>query len=131
MAWYALIEISSNNILQTVDGEKEFPRNSGLPPVLKPTKGLKWLPLITTLPIYDSNTETREGPVITVTPTQVTKVWTVRSKTAQELDTILNNTVIGQFTYLKPLIKALNDGSFIPGQNLTNSQLRAILKAQQ
>lgn len=35
---------------------------------------------------YNSNTEVKTGPVVTINPTQVTRVWTVRGKNAGELD---------------------------------------------
>lgn len=49
-------------------------------------KGWRWLPIIITDPAFDPATQVRTGPVTTVETLRVTRVWTVRAKTAQELD---------------------------------------------
>jgi hypothetical protein len=74
---YALLD-GSNNIL----GYNDFATTPADPL----GKGWRWLPVIVTDPPFDSATQVRTGPVITVGASQVTKVWTVRAKTAQELD---------------------------------------------
>jgi hypothetical protein len=126
MAWFALIQPSSDDVIQVVDGEKRF--RSGLPPGLKPDKDLKWLPYVKVYPPFNNSTQIRTGPVDTVTDTDVTREWTVRNKTAQELDDDKDNQVLSKMKWLKPLMLALNDGSFVPGQNLSNAKLKAIIK---
>lgn len=49
-------------------------------------KGFKVLPVEYTDPAYDSSVQVKEGPVTTVLPDKVTVVYTLRDKTAQELD---------------------------------------------
>lgn len=49
-------------------------------------KGWRWLPVVITKPAFDPTTQVQTGPVITVEASRVTAVWTVRNKTAQELD---------------------------------------------
>jgi len=45
------------------------------------------------------------------------------------LDDIYDQTILNQ-QVLKALALALNDGSFVPGDNLTNAALKAIVKAK-
>ena len=45
------------------------------------------------------------------------------------LDEIYDQTILNQ-RVLKALALALNDGSFVPGDNLTNAALKAIVKAK-
>ena len=81
---YVLVEDETNKTLKEVDGDREF--RSGTPPDL-PLKPFRWLPLEITNPdVEDHATHTREGPVTTVKAKKVTRVWTVRPKTADELD---------------------------------------------
>lgn len=49
-------------------------------------KGWRWFPVFRTDPPYDAATQVKTGPVTTIGPSDVTMVWTVRAKTAQELD---------------------------------------------
>ena len=81
---YILVEDETNKILKEVDGDREF--RSGTPPDL-PLKPFRWLPLEITNPdVEDHATHTKEGPVESVGAKKVTRVWTVRPKTADELD---------------------------------------------
>ena len=83
---YVLVEDETDTILKEVEGDREF--RTGTPPDL-PLKPFRWLPLEVTNPdVGDRATHTREGPVTTVKAKKVTRVWTVRPKTADELDTI-------------------------------------------
>tara|TARA_R110002051_G_scaffold18015_3_gene51985 strand:- start:1516 stop:1893 length:378 start_codon:yes stop_codon:yes gene_type:complete len=82
MAQYALLK-DDNSIVEEVDGDKRF--RNGTPPSLLSGKGLRWLALVIVQPSFNSDTEVRTGPVNTVTETEITKTWTVRSKTAKEL----------------------------------------------
>ncbi len=45
-----------------------------------------FLPVEVTNPPYDPATQVKTGPVVTVLVDKVTRVWTVRDKTAAELD---------------------------------------------
>ena len=82
---YVLVEDVTNKILEEVDGDKRF--RSGTPPDL-PQKPFRWLPLEVTDPdVPDYETHLKEGqPVTTVENDRVTRAWTVRKKTKQELD---------------------------------------------
>jgi hypothetical protein len=81
---YVLVEDETNKILKEVDGDREF--RSGAPPD-PPLKPFRWLPLEITNPdVEDHATHTKEGPVESVGAKKVTRVWTVRPKTADELD---------------------------------------------
>jgi hypothetical protein len=77
MPRFALVEASDSIVRQA-----ELPTR---PPDL-PHKGWRWLPVTVTDPAHDSANQVKEGPVTTILPDEVTIVWTVRSKTAQELD---------------------------------------------
>ena len=81
---YVLVEDGTDAILKEVEGDREF--RSGNPPKL-PLKPFRWLPLEVTDPdVDDYATHTIEGPVTTVKAKKVTRVWTVRPKTDEELD---------------------------------------------
>jgi hypothetical protein len=82
---YVLVEDETDTILKEVEGDREF--RTGTPPDL-PLKPFRWLPLEITNPgVEDYATHTIEGPVTTVKAKKVTRVWTVRPRTADELDT--------------------------------------------
>lgn len=79
MSDYALIQISTNTYMKRAVFAS--------PPVQPhPSKDRKWLPLITIDPVFDPDTQVREGPITTVTATEVTLEWTVRAKNAGETD---------------------------------------------
>ena len=81
---YVLVEDETDTILKEVEGDREF--RTGTPPDL-PLKSFRWLPLEVTDPdVGDHATHIKEGPVTTVKAKKVTRVWTVRPKTAEELD---------------------------------------------
>jgi len=126
MALYVLLQNSDDSILEEVDGDMRF--RSGIPPALLPAKGMRWLPITITNPSHDEATQVKKGPVLTVNSDNVTRVWTVRDKNAQELDALKDRATRDALNIVKPLIEALNDGSFVPNQNYTNAQLKAILK---
>lgn len=77
-AQYALV----NGLDEIVDS-REF---ATTPPDLQATEGVRWLPYVDTNPPHDPVTQVKTGPVISVGASEVTRVWTVRDKTAQELD---------------------------------------------
>ena len=82
---YVLVEDETDTILKEVEGDREF--RTGTPPDL-PLKPFRWLPLEVTNPdVTDHTTHIKEGPVTTVKAKKATRAWTVRPKTAEELDT--------------------------------------------
>jgi len=100
-------------------------------------KALGWLPVVLTNPPFDSETQVRTGPiggqvgdVVTGNADSVDVIFSVRDKTAQELDDEKDAEAGQQLKTLKALGLALNDGSFVPGSNYTNTQLKAIIKAK-
>jgi hypothetical protein len=60
--------------------------SNNIDPTVLTKAGWRWLPVVDTKPAYDSGSQVREGPVVTVNADNVTRVWTVRSKTAAEID---------------------------------------------
>lgn len=77
MATFALID-GANAVLKYADYAQQ--------PADPVGKGWKWLPVVDTDPSYDAATQVKTGPVVTVGASNVTRVWTVRAKTAPELD---------------------------------------------
>ncbi len=61
-------------------------RASNIDPSVQTKTGWKWLPLETVNPDYDPATQVKEGPAVTVEAKRVLETYTVRSKTAPELD---------------------------------------------
>lgn len=74
---YALINLVNNEILE----KRSF---SEQPPDIS-QKGVRWLPIITTRPPCDTDSQVEEGPFITVTSDQVTIVYTIRTLTQEQL----------------------------------------------
>lgn len=69
-----------------------FPGDCPPDPSGKPS--YRWLPAPeVTPPTFDTETQVREGPTHVIGATQVTQSYTVRSKTAQELDDDKTGTV--------------------------------------
>lgn len=62
----------------------EFRDMAAQPPDL-PQKGWRWRPVVDTDPAVDPATQVKEGPVIAFASNQVTRTWTVRAKSAGEL----------------------------------------------
>ena len=124
MAKYVLVEEKTDVILKTVDGNKEF--RTGKPPVFD-GKPFRWLEYIEVIPSHEASQIT-EASVITITDTQYTKTWPVRDKTKEELDADKEGEAGVKVAEWKALINALYDGSFIIGQNLTDAQLKTIIK---
>lgn len=95
-------------------------------------RGIGWLPVRYVDPAFDPETQVRTGPVLVVDTDEVVGTYTVRDKTAQELDDekdaeatgLLNNRA------LKAYILCVNDGSIVPGSNMTAAQLKAAIKAK-
>lgn len=74
---YALISLTTNEIL-----ERKF---LDTPPPDISHKGIKWLPLTVIRPACDLNTQIEEGPVITITDTDITITYSVRALTTEEI----------------------------------------------
>lgn len=78
MTQYALIDATGQ-----IRESRDF---AAAPPDLTITQGVQWLPIEITSPPFDPALQVRTGPVTTILGDKVTRVWTVRNKTAQELD---------------------------------------------
>lgn len=74
-------------------------------------KPRKWLPVEDTMPSYDPVKEVIEGPVVTVYPDKVTRVWTARPKTQEEITSEVDERVSGidevQFALMEDLYTRL------------------------
>ena len=128
MAQFALVEDGTDALLKLVDGDREF--RTGSPPTLT-GKGMRWLPFVLVKPAFDPVTHVTVGPV-DVAAAEFTRTWTVRAKTAQEIDDEkdIEATSIMAMRGLKILVQGLNDGTFVPGAGLTNAQLKAYFKSK-
>jgi hypothetical protein len=78
MPLYALVRLADKAIIDT----RDF---ADAPPDVA-RKGIEWLPVEVTDPACDPATQVKSGPVETVGEGAVTRVWTVRDMTAEELD---------------------------------------------
>ena len=126
MAKYILLNNSDNSIVEEVDSSRF--RKTGKPPTLQSEKGLRWLELVEVDPDVGAG-KIKEGPSIVISDTKYTRTWRVRDLTADELDAEKTREVDAYFeNYLKPLIMALNDGSFVPDSDYTVDQIKAKLK---
>jgi hypothetical protein len=82
MARFACIRTSDNSFFLP----ERFRHYESKPGDL-PNKGLKWLPApIVAQPAYDEATHVLTGPFYSIGEAEVTESWTVREKTAQEID---------------------------------------------
>ena len=125
MSDYILLQNSDDKVLEEADSSRF--RKTGVPPVLKPEKGIRWLDLVIVNPVQGAD-QIKEGPTVEITDTTYTRTWTVRNKTATELNAERTSRAGGLFDSLKPLLLALNDGTFVPGQNLTDAKLKKLIK---
>ena len=126
MAKYILLNNSDNSIVEEVDSSRF--RKTGKPPTLQSEKGMRWLELVEVDPDVGEG-KIKEGPTIVISDTKYTRTWTVRDLTVDELDAEKTREVDAYFeNYLKPLIMALNDGSFVPDSDYTVDQIKAKLK---
>ena len=124
---YILLRNSDDHVLEEADSTRF--RKTGVPPVLKSEKGIRWLDLVVVNPAQDVD-QIKEGPTVDITDTTYTRTWTVRDKTAAEITSDANQVVGNFLTQFRGLIDALNDGSFVLGQNLTETQLKKIFKVK-
>lgn len=72
---------------------REFRDFEITPPDLFASEGVKWLPVEITDPGFDPAIELKTGPVTTILIDKVTRVWTVRALTAEELDARKENQI--------------------------------------
>ena len=129
MTRYVLVNDTTKEVLQEVEGDKEF--RTGSPPGL-PLKPVSWLPLEDEgVPSYDPETKVSVGPNIVVTDKKVTKSWTIRDKTEEELGVRKDQVVDDLFNFpaLAAFIKAIDDGAIQPGAGVGVDSLRAKIKA--
>ena len=126
MATYILLNNSDDSVIEEADSSRF--RKTGKPPTLKSEKGMRWLELVVVDPAVGKD-QIKEGPVIAISDTKFTRTWTVRDKTADELDAEKDDITTHNFDVLKSLVMALNDGSFVPDSDYTVDQIKAKLKA--
>jgi len=122
MANYVLLNNSDDSIIEEVDSSRF--RKTGKPPILKSEKGIRWLELVVVDPETGED-QVKEGPTIAISDTKYTRTFTVRDKTADELKTEKTVQADNIVESLKPLLDILNDGSFVPGSNYTDKQIKA------
>lgn len=84
----------------------------------------QFLPVVETNPSFDPETQVKTGPVVTVEAERVTRVWSVRDKTAQELDADVDFLQFRVAFNHENRIRALEGKAAI-----TAAQFRAALKA--
>lgn len=119
---YALIETLTNTL-------REYRNLETQPPDL-PHKNLRWLPVVVVNPT-STDAQVKEGPVVTVEAEQVTRVWTVRDKTPQEIDDDKTAQVdaMGEVA-IKGMLETQNVWRVSVGLPvITEAQLRANLKS--
>lgn len=81
MALYALLTPDGKFRLEERDWGAVVPKD-----VTPGTANPYWVPVTVVDPPFNPATEVKEGPVETIAADQVTRTWTVRAKTAGELD---------------------------------------------
>ena len=124
---YILLQNSDDKVLEEVDSSRF--RKTGAPPVLKSEKGIRWLDLVVVNPASGDD-QIKEGPTVDITSTTYTRTWTVRDKTVAELDVEKGREADRNIKQTKALLLALNDGSFVPGSNYTNAQIKSMFIAK-
>ena len=81
---------------------------------------------------FDPAAQVRTGPAYAIEADEVVATYTVRDKTAQELDAE-KDEIAGQITergLLRAYVLAINDGSIVPGSNMSGAALKAAIKAK-
>ena len=131
MADYILLRNSDDKVLEEADSTRF--RKTGTPPVLRPEKGIRWLDLVVVNPAQGVD-QIKEGPTVDITDTTYTRTWTVRDKTTAENQADADKVVVKRaeaddatFERLRPLLRALNTGTFVPNSNYTKAQMVKIL----
>ena len=96
-------------------------------------KKLGWLPVRRVgFESFDSAVQVRTGPAYAIEPDEVVATYTVRDKTAQELNAE-KDAIASQITergLLRAYVLAINDGSIVPGSNMGGAALKAAIKAK-
>jgi len=75
----------------------------------------------------------QEAAMRTIVLTHINMTDTERdtyTKSRENTEEVNNLLIASDRKLIKAIILALNDGSFIPGSNYTNAQLKAIIKAK-
>lgn len=123
MSTYALVQLSDSAVLDT----RDF---AGIPPDVT-RKGIQWLPLVVTDSAFAPATQVRTGPVDTVGKDAVNRVWTVRAKSAGELDADKGASVDAMDAVaFKVLLNHENRLRALEGKRTaTAAQFKAALKA--
>lgn len=106
---------------------------SNVDPSVLTKDGWRWLSVVDTKP-QPTATQVLDGPTITVNPTNVTRVWTVREKTAEEVDQEKDAlameaavTVLGKVLFNhENRIRALNSQAAITAAQFKNA-IKALL----
>lgn len=122
MTIYALV--APDNSVLRVEGN--------IDPTVKTKPGYRWLPYLKVMPAYNPETQVREGPARVVAADSVTDTWTVRAKTAGELDAD-KGAIISTIDKLQFLIAfdMENRVRVLEGKaQVTAAQYRAALKAR-
>jgi hypothetical protein len=122
MTNYVLLNNSDDSVIEEADSSRF--RKTSKPPILKSEKGIRWLELVVVDPEIGED-QVKEGPTIAISDTKYTRTWTVRDKTADELNTEKTAQAADIVRSFKPLLDILNDGSFVPGSNYTDKQIKA------
>ena len=127
MAKYMLLNNSDDSVIEEADSSRF--RKTGKPPTLKSEKAMRWLELVVVDPVRGED-QIKEGPVIAISDTKYTRTWTVRDRTAAEIADDKTQQASSKFDIHKSLLLALNDGSFVPGSNYTDEQIKTMLEAK-
>ena len=79
---------------------------------------------------FDSATQIRTGPVLEAEPAVIR--YTVREKTTREIDDLKQEAATNTFNQLalNSYALAINDGSIVPGSNMTDAEIIAAMKAK-
>lgn len=89
--WYALINPDDEII------REEF----SIDPTVETKPGYRWIPIeVESPPKYDQNTSVSEGPNLRLETDKVVKYWTIREKTAMEIQ----NEVDSKINSIDPMI---------------------------
>ena len=105
--------------------------STSVDPTVATRPGWKWLPVEVTDPPYDPSSQVKEGPVLSVLADRVTRIFTVRAKTAGEIDADKDGVVSAMdMLVFKVLFSHENRVRALEGKAaITAPQFRAALKA--
>ena len=127
MADYILLQNSDDKVLEEVDSSRF--RKTGVPPVLKSEKGIRWLDLVVVNPAQGDG-QIKEGPTVGITDTTYTRTWTVRDKTADELSNEKEKEIDRHLSTpgMVAFLQAFDDGTIQPGGKIGLTNLKALIK---